>query len=347
MSSSTSCLYLTADAIGSETGGGVVTRHEARALVEMGVGDVLLWSFPKESRPWGADDAACARLEDQPGYAPRLVHCYSGTFSKTIALLKARGTMVTYTAAAHSIEVSREEHEALGVPFDYPHLTDAEQWSRYIAGYRMADLVICPSSYSMEIMRGYGCRKVHVIPHGVSPPMRPVALPARFSVAYLGQAGPDKGIRHLLAAWEILGFQDALLTIAGRGTEHLLPLVRAGSGSVFLRGAVEATSEIYDACALYVQPSASEGFGISVLEAMAHGRPAACSAGAGAAELATFEFAARDPESMAVTIAAARDTFDRHPADYAAVAAAARERALGFTWDLIRSRYCELWRSLT
>ena len=54
---------------------------------------------------------------------------------------------------------------------------------------------------------------------------------------------------------------------------EVVPLIRhVGGGNIYLRGAVEDVSEVYDNCSLFVQPSASEGFGIEVLEAMAHGR---------------------------------------------------------------------------
>jgi glycosyltransferase involved in cell wall biosynthesis len=342
-------LYLTADAVGTSTGGGVVTANESRALAQ--VGDLAVWSFPEALRPWGADDAAYDRLRADESFCPRLVHAYSGTFTKTVTLLKERGCRVAYTCAAHDVTISRAEHQRLGLAFDYPHLTDPDLWDRYVHGYRIADVVVCPSTLSAEVMRSYGCEKILVIPHGVVASTAPrVPLPTRFSVAYLGQPGPDKGLTYLLYAWKTLGYADALLTIAGRGTEAVLPLARDSGGGIHIRGAVEDVDEIYDTCALYVQPSATEGFGIEVLEAMARGRVVLCSNGAGACD-ALKEFGdqvvgARDAILLAMCIHAFRSEFEHCRHQYQTRADRAVEIARGYGWDTIRDRYCALWRAL-
>lgn len=341
------CLYLTADRIGTATGGGVVTRHESEALA--GLGPTAIWSFPDAPRPWGADELAVKRLEALPDWRPKVAHCYAGTFTRTIQVLRARGTLVTYTAAAHSIDVSRREHEALGLPFDYPHLNEPDQWIDYVGGYRMASALICPSTYSANVMRSYGCRPglIHVIPHGIDTPAYVAPLPQRFSVAYLGQPGPDKGLRYLLDAWDRLNWPDVTLTIAGRGTLDLIPLVRTfRRGSIYLRGEVKDARDVYDACTLYVQPSASEGFGIEVLEAMSLGRPVICSDGAGASELATTVVRAGDPIGLASTIFGHRASFDSDRSRYEMEAERQRATTTLYTWPHIRARYQNLWRSL-
>ena len=341
-----SCLYVTADAIGTATGGGKVTHHESRALAS--VGDTQIWQFPDASRPWGADLAARSQLEAMPAYAPQRAHFYSGTFTRTIELLKERGTVVSYTAAAHDVDVSRREHAVLGIPFDYPHLTDPDQWRAYLRGYLLADVVVCPSHYSANIMRNYGCENVTVIPHGFDPPAQIARIPERFVVGYLGQPGPDKGLAYLLRAWDAWSADhpdhpDTLLVIAGRGTQHVTPWIRhwCRGGSYEVRGEVAEPHDLYDACCLYVQPSASEGFGCEVLEARAHGRPVICSDGAGARDFANQVVPACDPAAIAQAIdrwharwIADRDRIDPY-ADRAAIE--------HLTWDRIRARYVELF----
>jgi glycosyltransferase involved in cell wall biosynthesis len=103
---------------------------------------------------------------------------------------------------------------------------------------------------------------------------------------------------------------------------------------------VHDVSEIYNACSLYVQPSASEGFGIEVLEALAHGRRVVCSAGAGAADVVHgWVVPARDVHTLAKCISAARARRDFDPH-------ALRKQAANYTWDKIRAQYQDLWRSL-
>lgn len=252
----TDFLYITSDVVGTATGGGVVTRHESQALRSLGETEV--WSLPG-STVWAGDQEALRRFRSRPDWRPKLAHFYSGTFSETIKLLKGRGCLVTYTAAAHDVEVSREEHRKLGWPFDYPHLNDPAQWSSYVCGYLDADAVVCPSTLSASVMRAHGCAdgKIVVIPHGVEIPLVVAPPPVRFSAAYLGQPGADKGLIYLIKAWALLNYRDALLTIAGRGTEQLLGMVREhGGGNIQLLGAVDDVSSVYNACRVYVQPSA-------------------------------------------------------------------------------------------
>jgi glycosyltransferase involved in cell wall biosynthesis len=344
-------LYLTADEIGTATGGGTVTAHELAAFSRFG--KAAAWSFSSEARPWGPDEAAARRLLSDESFRPRLAHVYSGTFTRTVSILKERGCRVTYTCAAHDVAISRAEHERLGLPFDYPHLTDPAQWERYAGGYRLADVVVCPSKAAARIVRAYGgCDRIVVIPHGVDLSPSRAPLPGRFAVAYLGQGGPDKGVAYLIEAWAILGYEDALLTIAGRGTEALLPIVRsAGRGSIYLRGTVDDVGEIYDACALYVQPSATEGFGIEVLEAMARGRVVICSDGAGASDALIDLFPdqvvpARAAAELARRIALFRDMYEHRRETFDARADRAVAVAGDHAWSRVCARYVDLWESL-
>jgi len=339
-------LYITADAIGAPTGGGKVTYNEMVALAALGPTEA--WQFSDLPRPWEPDHAAAERLLALPGYRPERAHFYSGTFSRTITILRERGTRVTYTCAAHDIDVSRAEHELAGAPFDYPHLTDPDQWRTYVRGYLQANHVICPSMYSAEIMRGYGCQRVTVIPHGFDPPISIAPPPVRFCVGYLGQPGQDKGLRYLFEAWALFDranadARDALLVIAGRGTEHVLPWVRQSidGGSIHVLGEVKEPRDLYDACCLYVQPSASEGFGCEVLEARAHGRPVIATTGTGARDFATEIVPARDARELAHAIERWHRRWRRDPASLIEASDPSGIRTV--SWDQIRGRYTELF----
>jgi glycosyltransferase involved in cell wall biosynthesis len=346
-------LYVTGDAIGTATGGGKVTRNEAQAL--SACGETEVWQFPNDLRPWGPDFAAAARLAARPDFRPEHAHFYSGTFTRTIVELLDRGTIVSYTAAAHDIAVSRREHELLGLPFDYPHLVDPAQWREYLRGYLLADVVVCPSAYSAQVMRRYGCERVRVIPHGYDPPGRIAPIPSRFVVGYLGQPGPDKGLVYLIRAWDAWcrdragPARDALLVIAGRGTMPLIPAwVRelCTHGSYYVQGEVREPRDLYDACCLYIQPSVSEGFGCEVVEARAHGRPVVCSDGAGARDHATQVVPACDVGSLASAI---DDWYGKWLVDpqgdpQGFIALADPGAISHLTWDRVRDQYVALFR---
>jgi len=362
-------LYLTADQIGTPTGGGVVTYHESEALKSLGPCEI--WSRDDLSRkvlphftvrreePWLWDVAASV-CRDNYVSPPRLAHIYSGTFSETVGLLKSNNVKVTYTAAAHDVGKSRKEHEKLGLTFDYPHLNDPKLWQRYLAGYLAADVVVCPSEYSASCMRAYGAKNIKVIPHGVSLPdlSNPTPLPTTFTVGYLGACGaPDKGVRYLLEAWKKLNYKDAVLLLGGRDStspwvRHLVQTY--GGGNIQLLGWVKDVSTFYNVLSLYVQPSCTEGFGIEVLEALAHSRPVVCSDGAGAVDVIRefskqdtpgWEFSAGNVGEMIDVIRATR-AFLSDPYVAKVLMETTRTVAIKYTWDKIRQQYIDLWRGL-
>ena len=217
-------LYVTCDRIGSGTGGGIVTKNELEALRELGPTD----TFNPEPQLNPFDCEKGYESLDISKY--RLAHFYAGTYPGLINKLKSAGVRVTYTAAAHNIKDSQEEFSKLNIPYNYPHITDPELWSRYLSSYLLADLVICPSKHSEEIMKAYGCANVSVIPHGCEAGIN-LSYPKSFNVGYLGQIGPDKGLSYLIKAWAKLNYKDATMTFAGSQSPLLIHLIRAFGGS--------------------------------------------------------------------------------------------------------------------
>ena len=348
-------LYLTADRIGEQTGGGLVTHHEARAMEAFSEGEEFycinrtsleVVDQGRLADPWKWDTLAYSLF----GNKPKLAHIYSGTFSSCVSKLKNNGAKVCYTIAAHDREVSRKEHEAMGWGFPYPHLVEPHLWQRYIDGYRNADVLVCPGSVPAETVRRYGpefeTKRIEIIPHGCEIPEVVKSFPDRFTVGYMGSFGPDKGVRYLLEAWKKLNYKDALLVLAGRdsGMDYAQQFVtQFGGGSVHLMGWAKDPSDFYNSISLYVQPSATEGFGIEVLEALSWGRPVLCSVGAGAADLvdAPFLFSPRNVDELASIIGTVREWI-KSPIPWETC----RTKARDYSWDKIRQRYIDLWKSL-
>lgn len=348
-------LYLTADSIGTPTGGGVVTWNESEALKSLG--ECEIWSRKQletdGEEPWKWDQRGLKSLDqfDMGSFAGKvkLCHVYSGTFSESVKKLKGNGTKVCYTIAAHDREVSRREHERLGIPFQYPHLVQEDLWERYIEGYRLADIIICPSTVAAQTVRNYGPdfadKRIEVIPHGVDLPGRVASLPRRWTVGYLGSYGADKGVIYLLQAWAKLAYKDATLVLAGRDSVSMGPLVKQlRLANVHLMGWAGNVSDFYNSISLYVQPSATEGFGIEVLEALAHGRPVLCSKGAGAQDMVSewYRFPACDAEGLAGKIDTVKIRGGCVGMGYPDWEGIAEQ----YTWDKIRQRYIDVWRSL-
>lgn len=343
-------LFCTADKVDELSGGGIVTNNEYEALKETGPVTLVDGKIIKTNEgPFMADYYAeqivnTALKRDRVKHA----HFYAGTFSKTVRLLKSKGVLVTYTAAAHNIDDSRKEHHLLKLPFNYPHITDPNMWEMYVEGYREADVVICPSQYSADIMTNYGCQNVKVIPHGCHIPANVAQMPKLFTVGYLGAPGPDKGVVYLLRAWERLNLKDAVLVIAGRASSTLLPYIRKFKyGNVQLRGWLDNVSDFYDNISVYAQPSVTEGFGIEIVEALAHGRPVIASDGAGAHECVTdnvtgFKVGKRDIDELADKI---KYLYDNRTI-LTVMSAKARTDSMKYDWSLIRQQYIALWNRI-
>jgi glycosyltransferase involved in cell wall biosynthesis len=355
-------LFCTADRIGTETGGGVVTWNEFQALKEYALAakeetllfdastmDVSRLGLPNS--PYVQDYVADSMVLNHLSAGRfKLAHFYSGMFSKTIWRLKHDGAKITQTIAAHDMVLSAEEFAKYGMAYDFPHLTNHVLFPTYIEGQLMADKVICPSTQSAEIVKRYGVRDPIVIPHGVNLPADSAPLPEKFTVGYLGQSGPDKGLIYLLEAWSKLNLPDCKLLMAGRGIEQMAPVWQAvgGRGEVQFLGWVKNISDFYHSISCYVQPSVTEGFGIEVLEAMAHGRPVIVSDGAGASNVVThgydgFVFPKRDVEALCTHLLQLKEK----PINYMEpMKAVVRNTASKYTWDKIIPQYQAVWKGL-
>lgn len=365
-----SYLFVTADEIGTPTGGGLVTAHEGLALQsiapstnywghayrEISRPQLAAMNQGRFAEPWCWDNLAYSLIEPPV----ELAHFYSGSFTSCVAKLKQMGAKVSYTCAAHDKDISREEHLKLGMDFPFAHLTDPVLWDRYSLCYRQADVLICPGKRPAEICKRYGCKgRIEIIPHGCTLPKanKPIRTD-KFVLGYMGAVGPDKGLMYLLQAWKQLGYKDATFLLAARqapgGTmaQHLISmcgcedLVRSGSICSF--GWADNISDFYEQISCYCQPSATEGFGLEVLEAMAHGRPALCSDGAGAADLVPerWVFPARNADALTTLIDQMKSAMTKHSDLLPKVSQDVRTIAGNYTWDRIRARYVEVWRSL-
>jgi len=345
-------LFVTSDEIGQESGGGVVTKNELQALRELGEVDIINPLFTTNN-PFDNDERGLAEYKNKKKRY-ELAHFYSGTFSKLTRQLKEDGTKITWTIAAHDVIISKEEHENLGTPFNYPHLIMPELWHKYIEGYLLSDVIICPGTLPKSVVEEYDDYKdtaVVVIPHGVDLPsekdIKPISDKS-FVCSYLGVPGADKGLIYLIQAWKKLNYNDALLIIAGNNTEMLLPLVRGyGGGAIHLHGWANKPSDVYNNCSCYIQPSMTEGFGLEVLEAMSYGRPVICSSGAGAKDCIRNNVDGLVVERRNVdALCQAIDYYKKNPNKIIEHGANAKEKAKEYTWDKVKKQYQELWRSL-
>lgn len=332
-------LFVTADRIGIETGGGVVTKHELAAMQKLG--EVKVINPNSTPNPFDCEKS----IQDEDWSKYKLAHFYSGTFPSFAQKLKKAGVKITYTAAAHDVDESKKEFKLYGYEYNYPHLTDPVLLEKYLSSYKQANVVICPSTHSKNVMEKFGCKHVEVVPHGCQP-MKPSAHPKTFTVGYLGQIGPDKGIIYLLEAWAKLNYSDAILNIAGANSTVLLDAVRYyRKSNVNLLGWVKSTEKFYNQISLYVQPSVTEGFGIEVLEAMSCNRPVIVSDGAGAADCVHdcgIVFKKRNVQELAEAIHLMKTDQEK----FQNFAANCQANVKNYTWPEVKNHYVQIWKEL-
>lgn len=346
--------FLTADIVGDWTGGGSVTKHEKLALSQLAEQDGKILKSADRTQlkhdgpePWKWDVAARELIPNDIEFC----HIYSGTWPTTVKKLKAQGAKVSISVVAHDRKISMEEHNRVGLAFQFPHLTQEDIWQVYIEGYRQADLIFCPSSVPAEIVRNYGPefknKWIEVIPHGCELPKEVRPLPKRFVVGYMGCCGgPDKGLRYLLEAWHKLALRDSLLILAGKDSDSpwVTSLInRFGTGTIYQAGWQNNVSDFYNSISVLAVASPTEGFNLEVLEALAHNRIVLCSEGAGAVDLISSNnrIPVRDVNRLMERIKNYYDNYElirssnQVPHDVSS-----------YTWDKIRQRYIEVWRKL-
>jgi glycosyltransferase involved in cell wall biosynthesis len=190
-----------------------------------------------------------------------------------------------------------------------------------------AAAIVTDSEYSKRAIvtrLGVDASKVSVIALALGPEFRPVAHPSaaagRYGVTapyvlYVGNFMPHKNLARLIRAFALL--PDALrrrhtLVLAGGHGNGRGPLARLAAelgvaSRVAFPGPIddEDLPALYAGAALYVSPSLEEGFGSTVLEAMACGAPVAVSNRAALPEVVDDAGLLFDPErehEMAATL---------------------------------------------
>jgi glycosyltransferase involved in cell wall biosynthesis len=187
--------------------------------------------------------------------------------------------------------------------------------------------------------------RVAVTPLGVEPPSAPDPAPARRLLAELGVRGPfllavgtlepRKNLRRLLGAFADAAedLPDHYLVVAG--PVGWGPALRPTYESVRVKlaGPVDDATlhGLYAAADGLAYPSLYEGFGLPVLEAMAHGTPVLTSDRSSLPEVAGEAALLVDPtDRAAISAGLVRLVGDQALRDR--LAAAGPRRAAGFTW---------------
>ncbi len=217
---------------------------------------------------------------------------------------------------------------------------------------RRADLVIAVSSFTARQVSGHlGVEpaRIRVVPHGVHP-VSPSHGQREKIVLFVGVLQKRKNLLRLIEAFETLP-EDWRLVLAGApsgyGAEAILERARAHP-RVQITGylATPALEQLYARASIFAFPSLDEGFGIPVLEAMAHGLPVVTSNSSALPEVAGDAALLVSPEDP-MEIAAALLRLVQNEDLREQLARRGMARAQTYTWSNAVTATYAVYRELT
>ncbi len=252
---------------------------------------------------------------------------------------------------AHQDAVLADAHARLGLPY---FGIDRRIVAREIEEYALADLIVTGSSEAAATFTPHGIAgvKLAVNPYGVDLDRFAQLTPRRgegpLRVLFVGQIGIRKGVPWLLEAFAKIGGRTEL-HLVGPVERSFRPLLkRLPLERVHVRGPLRGAALEWEFAAsdLFCLPSLEEGFGMTILQAMAVGLPVVASTATGAGNIpAAMPVLVPPADSEALTGALAGLAGD--PERRAAMSAAGRRAvADGFTWADHGRRALALYRRL-
>ena len=209
-----------------------------------------------------------------------------------------------------------------------------------------------------EDIRRLGFRQpVCILPNGIDvPPLEEALKSGRRQLLYLGRIHPIKGIDNLLRAWQAVEdrFPEWDLCIAGPDNRGFLSKMQALAGQLRLKR-VEFSGPLfgkdklhaYRAASLFVLPTHSENFGMTVAEALAAGTPTIVTKGAPWGGLVKQQAGWWIDIGVDPLVACLGDALATSPINLAEMGRAGRDWMLrDYSWEHIGSQLAEIYRWL-
>lgn len=247
------------------------------------------WDTIIERNSW-FQDRACEQLEilARQRQAPAVLFAYSYAARRLFTVARAHG----WTTVLGQIDPGPVE-ERLVAKLHQRHPSLAADWRPAPAGYwdnwqeewRLADRVVVNSEWSRAALREAGVPEslIRIVPLAYEPTVTPrvrnhaprfdAGRPLR--VLFLGQVNLRKGVAEILEAAEQLRGEPVHFTFVGPLQITLTRTMR-DSAQISWIGSVahSAAAAHFDSADVFLFPTHSDGFGLTQLEALAHGLPA-------------------------------------------------------------------------
>lgn len=333
-------------------GGSVVGYHELNALTHVAgtpqiyqrVGAKLFFE-QYYNNPFMLDYFYASLLKEPE--TVDLAHFYGSTFNLTAKLMHNARKFAT--VPAHNLEESLKEWGTFGYwQPPPPHLTDDFMFRYLVHGLRHLTVVTPSTNSANYLKQKLGLESV-IVPHGCDYPTCVADKPTDFTVFHLSSFGPDKGQIYLLKAWKLLQASQPyrwgkLIMCCSGIVENAFKDVPNIEVKQWVTE--EEKLSLYQKASVYVQPSVTEGWGLSVGEAMAHGTPVIVTEGVGAKDMVEdgengFIVPIRNPEKIAEAI----EYFYTNTSEMKRMGNNARLTAQKYSWKKIEEQYVKLWTS--
>jgi glycosyltransferase involved in cell wall biosynthesis len=313
--------------------------------------------LPKVASTWLAD-----RLASKYVSPASIFHGLLGACLACLKVAKGHGAITVVENPTPHLEHWQDEVIAecnkFGInPRNCEALLPAALIDRARREYELCDRIIVLSSAARRSFEQFGyAAKAEVVWPGVdhlfftpAPELKP---PRLFRACYVGRVEVAKGVGYLLQAWKRLGLVRAELLLVGEVKLEMDSLLKSCAGAnVRLVGVLppKEVSERYRESSVFVFPSANEGLGMVLLEAMASGLPVISTEKTGAPDFVSegkegFVVPARNVDALADRILWCY----QHPEETMAMGRAARAKVeREFRLSHYEERQVALYRSLS
>ncbi|MGA8025820.1 MAG: glycosyltransferase family 1 protein [Bryobacteraceae bacterium] len=211
-----------------------------------------------------------------------------------------------------------------------------------------SDLIIAVSEFTagqVSNLLGFERSRIRVVPHGVQQAPVNLTLGREKLILFIGALQARKNITCLVEAFERVPADWRLILAGAEGyqAESILRRIEASACRDRIQAigyvAPAELDTLYFRASIFAFPSLDEGFGIPVLEAMAHGLPVITSNRPALLEVAGDAALAIDPYSTE-ELAATLNRLIRDDELRAKLSVLGRSRAQLFTWEkAVRATY--------
>jgi glycosyltransferase involved in cell wall biosynthesis len=310
--------------------------------------------------------------------APGIVATAKGRLGRALwreatlpSLVEEHGVRVLHSpvAAVSTLARARKIATIHDVPDASLARSEGGVFSRHRLRARHA-VAVCDAIVTPSFAAGFALReaadvrgvRIDVVPHGVDPDFRPhgpslnrerYGLPSGPYVLCVATLRARKDHETLVRAFaEAYADAPGFLVLAGKHAEDPAPLLSLGNeigigGRVFAPGYVsrEDLPDLYREAAAFVLPSRLEGFGLTLLEAMASGTP---TLGADAGSIpevmagAGIVFGPGDVRALARELRLLRSDGDRRES----LRERGIKRAAEATWEASARRHAEIYEEV-